>query len=109
MAADLHALLSAAGIPAPYVLVGHSIGGIVARRFYARYPGAGGRDAAGRLQPRGPGAGGSPRRDWRFGVRHMPVKVAARRQARILGVRRLAARLGLMRSFDADIAREVTP
>ncbi len=39
MAADLHALLSAAGIPAPYVLVGHSIGGIVARSFYAQYPG----------------------------------------------------------------------
>ena len=39
MAADLHALLFAAGIPAPYVLVGHSIGGIVARRFYAQHPG----------------------------------------------------------------------
>ena len=39
MAADLHALLTAAGVPPPYVLAGHSVGGIIARRFYARYPG----------------------------------------------------------------------
>jgi len=38
MAADLHALLTAAEIPPPYVLAGHSIGGIVARRFCARHP-----------------------------------------------------------------------
>ena len=39
MTADLHALLSAAGIPAPYVMMGQSIGGIVARRLYAAHPG----------------------------------------------------------------------
>ena len=30
--------LSAADIPPPYVLAGHSLGGIVARRFCTRYP-----------------------------------------------------------------------
>src|SRR5215208_1179406 len=36
--ADLHALLGAAGVPGPYVLVGHSFGGLVVQ-FYARaYP-----------------------------------------------------------------------
>jgi pimeloyl-ACP methyl ester carboxylesterase len=36
--ADLHALMSAAGLPGPYVLVGHSFGGIVVRLFAATYP-----------------------------------------------------------------------
>jgi pimeloyl-ACP methyl ester carboxylesterase len=35
--ADLHALLNAAGEPGPYVLVGHSFGGIVARLYAATY------------------------------------------------------------------------
>jgi pimeloyl-ACP methyl ester carboxylesterase len=37
-AADLHALLVAAKLPAPYVLVGHSYGGYIVRRFAASYP-----------------------------------------------------------------------
>jgi pimeloyl-ACP methyl ester carboxylesterase len=36
--ADLHALLSAAGLPGPYVLVGHSLGGIINRLYAATYP-----------------------------------------------------------------------
>jgi pimeloyl-ACP methyl ester carboxylesterase len=36
--ADLHALLDAAGIPGPYVLVGHSLGGIIVRLYAATYP-----------------------------------------------------------------------
>ncbi len=36
--AELHALLRAAGEAGPYVLVGHSLGGIHARLFAARYP-----------------------------------------------------------------------
>jgi pimeloyl-ACP methyl ester carboxylesterase len=36
---DLHALLSAAGVARPYVLVGHSYGGLVVRLFASTYPG----------------------------------------------------------------------
>ena len=38
LAADLHTLLSKSGNPGPYVLVGHSSGGVYARIFAARYP-----------------------------------------------------------------------
>jgi pimeloyl-ACP methyl ester carboxylesterase len=38
MVADLHALLGAAQVPGPYVLVGHSFGGLVARLYAATYP-----------------------------------------------------------------------
>ncbi|GAA4620888.1 alpha/beta hydrolase [Actinoallomurus vinaceus] len=36
---ELRALLPAAGIPAPYVLVGHSLGGAYARHYAQRFPG----------------------------------------------------------------------
>jgi pimeloyl-ACP methyl ester carboxylesterase len=36
--ADLHALIEGAGIPGPYVLVGHSLGGIIVRLYAATYP-----------------------------------------------------------------------
>jgi pimeloyl-ACP methyl ester carboxylesterase len=35
---DLHALLRAAGEPGPYVLVGHSYGGLITRRYAGEYP-----------------------------------------------------------------------
>src|SRR5438094_4073841 len=35
---DLHTLLANAQIPGPYVVVGHSTGGVYARIFAARYP-----------------------------------------------------------------------
>ena len=38
LATDLHTLLERAGIPAPYVLVGHSSGGAYVRVFAAQYP-----------------------------------------------------------------------
>ena len=36
--ADLHALLTAAAVPGPYVLAGHSFGGLVTRLYAATYP-----------------------------------------------------------------------
>jgi pimeloyl-ACP methyl ester carboxylesterase len=38
MVDDLHAMLTAADIPGPYVLVGHSLGGLLMRLFAIRYP-----------------------------------------------------------------------
>jgi pimeloyl-ACP methyl ester carboxylesterase len=38
IATDLHALLDHAGVPGPYVLVGHSFGGLYVLSFAARYP-----------------------------------------------------------------------
>jgi pimeloyl-ACP methyl ester carboxylesterase len=40
LVADLHALLQAAGVPGPYVLAGHSLGGLVVRLYASTYPGA---------------------------------------------------------------------
>jgi pimeloyl-ACP methyl ester carboxylesterase len=36
--ADLHALLHAAGVPGPYVLAGHSLGGMFVRLYASTYP-----------------------------------------------------------------------
>jgi pimeloyl-ACP methyl ester carboxylesterase len=36
--ADLHALLAAAAVPGPYVLVGHSLGGLFVRLYAYTYP-----------------------------------------------------------------------
>ena len=39
MVEELHRLLERAGLKGPFVLVGHSIGGIVSRHYAAKYPG----------------------------------------------------------------------
>ena len=39
LVAELHALLIAAQIPGPYILAGHSFGGMLARGYAAKYPG----------------------------------------------------------------------
>ncbi len=38
LAGELHALLAAAHVPAPYVLVGHSLGGLIALLYARTYP-----------------------------------------------------------------------
>ena len=38
MVADLHALLHTAGVPGPYVLVGHSLGGLLVQLYASTYP-----------------------------------------------------------------------
>jgi pimeloyl-ACP methyl ester carboxylesterase len=38
MVGDLHALLGAAHVPGPYVLVGHSMGGLLSRLYAGTYP-----------------------------------------------------------------------
>src|SRR5579859_7285575 len=35
---DLHALLKVAELPPPYILVGHSFGGLIVRAYAGRYP-----------------------------------------------------------------------
>jgi pimeloyl-ACP methyl ester carboxylesterase len=39
IARELHHLLELAGIPGPYVMVGHSFGGLIVRRYAVLYPG----------------------------------------------------------------------
>lgn len=38
LAAELHALLQAAAVPGPYLLAGHSLGGLIVRLFAWQYP-----------------------------------------------------------------------
>ena len=49
LVADLHTLLARANVPGPYVLAGHSFGGLYTLAFAATVPGRGGRDGAARL------------------------------------------------------------
>ena len=106
MADELRRGLAGAGIGPPYVLVGHSIGGIIARRFTVRYRG----DVAGMVlidsshedQVRRRRADGwwrgAPRMSW----------FALRQRARVLGLRRLAVQAGFG-ELNAEIARDVPP
>lgn len=104
MADDLQALLKGAGIAPPYIVAGHSMGGIVARRFQSRYPA----DVAGVLlvdsshEDQARRLGGD--RDRAL------LKRAARRRARILGLRRLGVQTGLASGFNAaSLDRETVP
>ena len=69
--------------------------------------GPGGGDAAGGFQPRTAGRRFAAL-DWRRGP-VMYCRVAMQRQARVLGILRLAASVGLVRGLDAEIAREAPP
>lgn len=104
MADDLHALLKAAGIAPPYVVVGHSMGGFVARRFQSRYP----EDVTGMLLIDSSHEDQSRRLDGHD--RWYDIRRAVRRQLRVLGLRRLAAHLGLVGGLNpVSLAWETVP
>jgi pimeloyl-ACP methyl ester carboxylesterase len=105
MADDLHAALAAARIEPPYIIVGHSIGGIVARRFQARYPA----DVTGLLLVDSSHDEQSRRFGWREGSGEQ-LRHAAQYQSRVLGARRLAAALWRLKVVDPDgLERETAP
>lgn len=104
-AEELRGLLDAAGIEPPYVLLGHSMGGIYARRFAVRYPGAVAGmvlvDSSHENQANSRGLYG-----WPYG-RSDYYKNALKWQCYVLGVRRLRAGLGLLKELDDDTAEAV--
>lgn len=104
MAADLHALLAAAAIPPPYVMAGHSLGGVVARRFAADYP----KLVSGLVLVDSSHENQAVRLPWRMG-QGANLEYALRWQLRVLGAWRLAASLGLTPNFEAELAHEVLP
>jgi pimeloyl-ACP methyl ester carboxylesterase len=87
VAKELHALLDASGEPGPYLLVGHSIGGLFALRFGAAYP----QSVAGivLVDPTDPKA-----------IRNAGYPWPAITQSRVQGV---LAELGVLRVFGRSI------
>jgi pimeloyl-ACP methyl ester carboxylesterase len=104
MAADLYALLEASGVAPPYIVAGHSLGGVVARRFAADYP----KQVCGLVLVDSSHDDQATRLPWRQGA-GANLEFALRRQARILGARRLAATLGLAPDLAASVAVEAPP
>jgi pimeloyl-ACP methyl ester carboxylesterase len=104
IADELHQLLQAAGIPAPYLLVGHSLGGLVVRLYAARHP-----DAVAGMVLVDSTPEDYQRRigelDWRSSILGCWVR-AARLQLQPLGLRRLASDLRLNHGPDRAAARE---
>jgi pimeloyl-ACP methyl ester carboxylesterase len=104
---ELRGLLDAAGIDPPYVLLSHSMGGILARRFAVRYPGTVAGmvlvDSSHENQANCRGVYG-----WPYG-RSDYYKNALKWQCYVLGVRRLRAALGLLKELDDDTASEAVP
>jgi pimeloyl-ACP methyl ester carboxylesterase len=102
---ELRGLLDAAGIEPSYVLLAHSMGGIYARRFAARYPGAVAGmvlvDSSHENQANSRGVYG-----WPYG-RSDYYKNALKWRCYVLGVRRLRAGHGLLKELDDDTAEAV--
>jgi pimeloyl-ACP methyl ester carboxylesterase len=93
VADELHGLLGAAGVPAPYLLVGHSLGGAYARRFEQLHPD----DTAGvvYLDPAHEAYAASPRQSLlaqaRMALKALPALLNARRFYRPLFERMYSA------------------
>lgn len=88
-AGELHAVLNAAGVGPPYVLAGHSYGGLVVRMFADRYPG----EVVGLAL-----VDASHPDQWM----HIPASRQGRTVAWGNRVTALAARFGLLRLFHAE-------
>jgi len=107
MAAELHEALAAAGVAPPYVLVGHSFGGIIARRYAIMYP----EDIAGMVLVESSHEHQATRM-----IREGPLtwgvvstaRAAVRLRLRVLGARRLATAVGLG-TVDAGLASSYEP
>jgi pimeloyl-ACP methyl ester carboxylesterase len=99
-ARELHLALERAGMPGPYVLVGHSYGGTVARVYAAHYAA----DVAGMilLDPR------HPDQDTRFPAEALE---AGKSEGRLVGALGWLARLGLLRltPLGQEQARDLPP
>jgi pimeloyl-ACP methyl ester carboxylesterase len=107
MASELHALLGAAGIAPPYVLAGHSIGGLAALAYTARY-----RSQVAALALIEPSHPDMDERLPRYGM--LPSRAdwtlrAARLRARPLGRRRLASDLGVSQKLSEEARRSFPP
>lgn len=90
-AADLHLALEAAGMESPYVMVGHSYGGLVVRAFTDLYPD----EVLGMVL-----VDGSHPDQWA----HMPASLNGRLNAALNGLTAWLARLGIVRLFDMAAA-----
>jgi pimeloyl-ACP methyl ester carboxylesterase len=103
MADDLHAMLKSTGIAPPYIVAGHSMGGVVARRFQSRHP----EDVVGMLLV--DSSHEDQVRRLGYGARE-GFRQAARWRLRVLGVRRVTAHLGLVDGLNgASLAWETVP
>jgi pimeloyl-ACP methyl ester carboxylesterase len=101
IATDLHALLHAADVPGPYVLAGHSFGGLYALTFAARYPD----EVAGLVlvdstapAPLPSAATASPRDAGSYDV-----------MGRVSGLASITARVGLVRLYELLVGDGLPP
>lgn len=104
MAAGLRKALAGAGISPPYLLVAHSLGGIIARRFAVLYP----QDAAGMVLIDSSHEGQARQREPgdRLESRWALRLVALKRRLRILGLQRFLVSAGYGRLRE-DLAEDM--
>lgn len=104
MATELHHLLVAADVAPPYVLVGHSMGGYVARLYAARHP-----DLAGMVLVDSSHEDQFERLAEHEDHGDRVLRQAARLALRPLGIRRATIDLGLNHEPRRDAARACPP
>lgn len=104
--AELRAVIDASGVPGPYLLLGHSLGGLIARRFMAMHP----NDVAGMVFVDSTHEFLSDDVKFRQGMRAVRLMLGVMRLLSVAGVPRLFASLGLMPMFPerAHYQRQLT-